>query len=81
MNSEDVIFNPYNSLNNEITESEVLCILKQYGVHVESVFNMNIIRRAFIHKSYVKRPHKENEKNNVKIEKCPHDCIDLKTKS
>lgn len=81
MDSEDVIFNPYNSLNKEITEKEVLSVLKQYGVHVDTVFNMNIIRRAFIHKSYVRRPYKENVKNNVKIEKCPQNCIDLKTKS
>ena len=77
---EDMIFNPYNPLNNEITLSEVQSILKRYGVPGE-IFNINLYQRAFIHKSYVKRPHLENEKANIKISPKPGDCYELKTKS
>jgi len=41
-------------LNTEITESEVCAILKSYGVP-DKVHNINLYKRAFIHKSYCKR--------------------------
>lgn len=76
----ELIFNPYNSQNREITESEVSDILKKYGVP-SKVHNINLYKRAFIHKSYCKRPKLENEANNVIIAERPHDCMKLKTKS
>jgi len=76
----DLIFNPYNSQNREITESEVSDILKKYGVP-SKVHNINLYKRAFIHKSYCKRPKLENEANNVIIVDKPNDCMKLKTKS
>ena len=76
--SGDLIFNPFNFKNKEITESEVCDILKKYGVP-DKVHNLNLYKRAFIHKSYCKRPAVENEENGVIIEKRPNDCMTLKT--
>ena len=77
---EDLIFNPYNSNNKEITENEVCDILKKYGVP-DKVHNINLYKRAFVHKSYCKRPALENEANEVIIADRPSDCMKLKTKS
>ena len=76
----DLIFNPFNFKNKEITESEVCDILKKYGVP-DKVHNLNLYKRAFVHKSYCKRPAVENEENGVIIESRPNDCMTLKTKS
>ena len=77
---EQLIFDPFNSLNTEITLSEVQSILTKYGVPGK-VHNLNLYKRAFIHKSYVKRPQLENESNNITIVDKPDDCMSLKTKS
>ncbi len=62
VNKEDgeLVFNPYNERNIEITEDEVCDILKKYGVP-DKVHNINLYKRAFIHKSYCKRPALEND--------------------
>jgi dsRNA-specific ribonuclease len=77
---EELIFDPFNPRNREITLSQVQQILTKYGVP-DKVHNFNLYRRAFIHKSYVKRPHLENVSNGVKIMEQPRDCMALKTKS
>ena len=77
---EEMIFNPYNEKNIEITQDEINSILKNYGVP-DMVHNINLYKRAFIHKSYCKRPHLENVKNNVIIADKPDNCMKLKTKS
>jgi len=76
----ELIFDPFNSNNCEITESEVCDILKKYGVP-DKVHNLNLYKRAFIHKSYCKRPAIENEQNGVIIAERPDNCMTLKTKS
>ena len=38
-------------------------------------------KRAFIHRSYIKRPHLENNNNNIVIVPKPDDCLPLYTKS
>ena len=76
----ELIFDPYNSNNIEITENEVCDILKKYGVP-DKVHNLNLYKRAFIHKSYCKRPKLENEENGVIITERPSDCMTLKSKS
>ena len=76
----ELIFDPYNSNNIEITENEVCDILKKYGVP-DKVHNVNLYKRAFIHKSYCKRPKLENEENGVIITERPNDCMTLKSKS
>ena len=77
---EGLIFNPYNSNCQEITLNDVQCILKEYGVD-SNIYNIELYKRAFIHKSYVKRPQLENENSNIQIVERPNNCICLKTKS
>ena len=77
VNKEDgeLIFNPYNERNIEITEDEVCDILKKYGVP-DKVHNMNLYKRAFVHKSYCKRPKLENEENGIIIADQPVTFLD-----
>ena len=77
---EGLIFNPYNSLNKEITLSEVQSILRKYGIFAK-INNFELYRRAFVHRSYTKRPMIENEKANITIVDCPSNCLKLSTKS
>lgn len=87
MNDDDVarqgdnlIFNPYNPLNKEITLKEVQSILTEYGVP-GIVHNLDLYKRAFVHRSYTRRPHLDNVEHNVVIVDRPPDCLPLKTKS
>ena len=61
---ETYIFDPYNPLNKCITEDEIQFILKNYGIDVP-IHNVNLYKRAFVHRSYIKRPSLENEQNNL----------------
>ena len=76
-----LVFNPYNENNVEITLSEVQSILQKYGVPCPTVFNIELYKRAFIHKSYTKRPMAENARDNITIAEKPDNCLSLKTKS
>ena len=78
--NDNLIFNPYNSLNNEITENQIKGILTAYGLP-PIVHNIDIYLRAFVHRSYTKRPHLENIEQGIIIVDRPHDCMPLKTKS
>jgi dsRNA-specific ribonuclease len=77
---EGLIFNPYNPLNCEIKLNDVQSILTNYGLPPR-VHNMELYRRAFIHKSYTKRPEYENLQQNITILAKPPDCLPLSTKS
>ena len=77
---EGLVFNPYNSNNQEITEKELEKILKNYGLPGK-IHNFNLYKRAFIHQSYTKRPMLENEKQKITIMPRPEGCMALKTKS
>ena len=77
---DKLIFNPYNTNNIEITLSTVQSILKKYGVPGD-VFNIELYKRSFIHKSYVKRPLIENDEQNIFIVEKPSNCMSLKSKS
>lgn len=79
-NSEKLIFNPYNEKNKIITKDIVESILKKYGVKYK-IHNFNLFKRAFVHKSYVKRPQLYNEENNIIIVDKPDNCLPLNTKS
>ena len=79
-NQEELIFDPYNFKNREITQSQVSDILKKYGVP-DKVHNFKLYARSFVHRSYVKRPHLENVENGITIVDRPRDCLNLKTKS
>jgi dsRNA-specific ribonuclease len=77
---EGLVFNPYNNLNVEITLSEVQSILTKYGVP-PIVNNLSLYKRAFVHRSYTKRPSFENFQQNITIIEKPPDCMNLSTKS
>ena len=74
------LFDPYNSLNNEITPNDVITLLKNHNVNLP-INNFTLYKRAFVHKSYITRPNILNELNNITIAERPHDCHDLYTKS
>lgn len=77
---EKYTFDPYNSLNNEITPGEVQELLKKYNVHTP-IHHFVLYTRAFVHRSYTKRPNAWNENNNIKFLPKPDNCRELYTKS
>jgi dsRNA-specific ribonuclease len=79
-NIDELIFNPYNSNNIEITSANVQELLSKYGIFTKP-FNIELYKRAFIHKSYTKRPKLENSIANIIIADKPENCLPLKTKS
>ena len=80
LDNEELIFNPYNSNNTEISVANVQEILSKYGIFTKP-FNIELYKRAFIHKSYTKRPKLENSLANIVISDKPENCLPLKTKS
>jgi dsRNA-specific ribonuclease len=77
---DGLIFNPYNPLNVKITLSEVQSILSKYGLPT-TVDNVALYERAFVHRSYTKRPGFENIQQNITIVDRPPDCMPLSSKS
>lgn len=77
---DGLIFNPYNPNNVEITLNDIQSILTKYGIP-PIVHNLDLYKRAFVHKSYTKRPNIENMQQNITIVERPSDCMPLKTKS
>ncbi len=77
---EGLVFNPYNPLNVKITLCEVQSILTKYGLP-NTVHNMALYERAFVHKSYTKRPQYENALQNITIVERPPECMPLSSKS
>jgi dsRNA-specific ribonuclease len=77
---EILIFDPFNPRNKEITEKQVHKFLSDYGIN-DKIHNLNLYKRAFVHKSYVKRPQLENQTNGVQIVEKPNNCLKLKSKS
>lgn len=78
--NDTLVFNPYNPINKEITLNEVQSILTSYGLPTK-VYNLELYQRAFVHRSYTKRPHIENELQNIVVVDRPDDCMPLRTKS
>ena len=78
--TETCIFDPYNPLNKLINKDQVEHILSKYGINTP-IHNYELYKRAFIHRSYIKRPHLENNNNNIVIVPKPDDCLPLYTKS
>lgn len=77
---DGLIFNPFNPHNTEIRLSDVQSILENYGIP-SKVHNMKLYNRAFVHRSYTKRPNFENTQQNIIVVERPHDCLPLSTKS
>ena len=73
-------YDPYNPLNQEITKQEVETILAKYGIKI-SIYNFHLYQRAFIHRSYLKKPEYENAQNGIVIVAKPPNCLPLHTKS
>jgi len=78
--TEIYIFDPYNPLNKEIEKKDVETILAAYGINMP-INNFSLYKRAFVHRSYIKRPAIENEQNNITILPKPDNCLPLHTKS
>jgi len=77
---EGLVFNPYNPLNVKITLCEVQSILSKYGLP-PVVRKLELYQRAFVHRSYTKRPQYENSAQNITIVERPPDCMPLSSKS
>jgi dsRNA-specific ribonuclease len=77
---EGLIFNPYNPQNIKIKLNDVQSILSKYNIPIQ-IHNISLYERAFVHKSYTKRPHIENQQQNIKIVDRPEDCLPLSSKS
>ena len=77
---DGLVFNPYNPLNVKITLSEVQSILSKYGLP-PVVRKLELYQRAFVHRSYTKRPQYENTAQNITILERPPDCLPLSSKS
>ena len=77
---DGLVFNPYNSQNVKITLSEVQSILSKYGLPT-TIDNIALYERAFVHRSYTKRPGFENIQQNITIVERPTDCMPLSSKS
>ena len=77
---DGLIFNPYNPQNVEIKMGDIQSILTRYNIP-PTVTNLELYKRAFVHKSYTKRPVLENLEQHIVIVDKPPDCIPLKTKS
>lgn len=76
----ELVFNPYNPANRNIDMAFVTKLLRDHGIMYEPR-NIELYQRAFIHKSYVKRPQLDNAANGITIVDRPHDCLPLKTRS
>jgi ribonuclease-3 len=78
--SDELVFNPYNSINKEIQVNNIQELLNNYGIFAKP-YNLDLYKRAFIHRSYTKRSKIENEFANINIAENPNNCLPLKTKS
>jgi dsRNA-specific ribonuclease len=77
---EGLVFDPYNPLNKKITLCEVQSILSKYGLPPD-VRNLELFQRAFVHRSYTKRPQYEQLLQNITVVERPSDCLPLSSKS
>jgi dsRNA-specific ribonuclease len=80
MSTDELIYNPFNPLNREITLNDVQSILNKYGI-TTPLHNLKLYQRAFVHVSYTKKPNSDNEASNITLIEKPADCLPLKTKS
>ncbi len=73
---EELVFDPYNPNNKVISKRQVEAILRKYGVP-DKVHNFELYKRAFAHRSYVKRPHLENIERGITLVDKPDNCLPL----
>ena len=73
---EDILYNPYNENNTEISDNIIKKILINYNVSY-SINDIDLFKRAFIHKSYTRPIINEN----VRLAPKPPNCVGLKEHS
>ncbi len=75
---ETKIYNPWNVANRVIPDSEILRILRNYGIK-ERPNNWDLFRQACVHRSYVDRPEGPNtgSTEQVLIAARPEGCMPL----
>ncbi len=78
--ADELVFNPYNPRNREVSRSYVVALLKKYGAE-PTVRNFELFRRAFVHRSYTKRPRLENATEGITVADRPEACLPLRSKS
>jgi dsRNA-specific ribonuclease len=76
-NQDDIIYNPYNDRNKEITPNIIKNILNSYDVFY-NINNVELFKRSFIHRSYVAC---EKMNNDVMMASRPPNCLVLKQHS
>jgi dsRNA-specific ribonuclease len=77
---EIAVFDPYNTLNHVIEKEDIEKILRTYGIN-EPINNIELYRRAFVHKSYIKRKQLDATSTEIIIVPKPDDCMPLFSKS
>lgn len=77
---EELIFNPFNPLNKDVDINYIYNLFSKYGIFVKPT-NIELYKRAFVHRSYTKKPKLYNELANIQIEENTEGCMPLKTKS
>ena len=82
VSGDQIVFNPFNTYNKEVTLADIQSILVKYGVP-GTVTNLQLYKRAFVHQSYCHRPFSNGEQtvSNMKIAAKPEGCLDLYHKS
>jgi ribonuclease III len=80
--AESKIFNPWNTINKDITQDTIDRILRAYGWKGKQL-NPDLFKQACIHKSYVSRPELWAEQaaatnEPMEIAPRPEGCMDLK---
>lgn len=68
---------PYNTKNILISNEEASSLLRQYGV-MDTPRDVNIYRKALVHKSYCTRKNENFINGNIN---CPHNCLPLQEES
>jgi ribonuclease III len=75
-NTNEVIM-PYNEDNILITDTQLQTILSSYGIN-QSFINIDVYRKALVHKSYCTRKNENFLNGNIN---CPNGCLPLQEES
>jgi len=65
-------YNPYNDKNTEINDENIKHLLEGFNIFYK-INNIELFKRSFIHRSYVK-----SNLTEIKLVKTPYKCIELK---
>ncbi len=77
---QTVVFDPYNPLNKLIGKEDIEALLSTYGI-TTPIHNPEIYKRAFVHRSYVRRPESELAEKGITLAAKPDACLPLYSKS